>query len=135
MRYLTAAMVLAGVIGAGAPLAYGQSKDAAPATGTEVDNTRMNKTDRNNTRRTAQGQSEAEADRRLTAAVRKAIVRDKSLSTYAHNVKVVTRDGVVTLRGPVRTSEEKAKISDLAQQVSGVSKVDDQLLVKNRGKS
>ena len=68
-------------------------------------------------------------------AVRKAIVRDKSLSTYAHNVKVVTRGGEVTLRGPVRTSEEKARVSELAQQVSGVSKVNDELLVKNRKKS
>lgn len=135
MRYLTATWVLAGVIGAGPLLAYGQPKDAALVTGTEVDNTRMNKADRNDTRSTAQGQSGAQADRRLTAAVRKAIVRDKSLSTYAHNVKIVTRDGVVTLRGPVRTSEEKAKVSDLAQQVSGVSKVNDRLLVKNRGKS
>ena len=111
MRHLTA-MVLAGVLGAGVPLAYGQSKDAAPTTGSEVDNTRMNKADRNDTRHTAQGQSNAEADRRLTAAVRKAITRDKSLSTYAHNVKVVTRGGEVTLRGPVRTSDEKAKVSE-----------------------
>jgi hyperosmotically inducible protein len=135
MRYLAAAVVLAGAISAGAQLAYGQSKDAAPASGTEVDNTRMNKADRNDTRQTPQGQSGVEADRRLTAAVRRAITRDKSLSTYAHNVKVVTHDGVVTLRGPVRTSDEKAKVSELAQQVSGVSRVDDQLLVKNRDKS
>ena len=87
------------------------------------------------TRCAEQGQSGARADRELTAAVRKAIVRDKSLSTYAHNVKVVTRDGVVTLRGPVRTNDEKAKVAEIAQQVAGVSKVNDELLVKNRSKS
>lgn len=134
MQHLKAALIFAGVISACAPLAYGQPKDPAPATG-EVDNTRMNKVDRNDTQRTPQGQSGARADRELTAAVRKAIVRDKSLSTYAHNVKVVTRDGEVTLRGPVRTAEEKAKVSELAQQVSGVSRVNDELLVKNRKKS
>lgn len=134
MRYLLATTLLAGVIGA-APLAYGQSKESAPTAGSEVDNTRTNKVDRNNTQNTAQGQSGAEADRRLTAAVRKAITREKSLSTYAHNVKVVTRDGVVTLRGPVRTNDEKAKVAEIAQQVAGVSKVNDELLVKNRSKS
>jgi len=135
MQHLKAALIFAGVISACAPFAYSQPKDPAQATGSEVDNTRMNKVDRNDTQRTAQGQSGARADRELTAAVRKAIVRDKSLSTYAHNVKVVTRDGEVTLRGPVRTAEEKAKVSELAQQVSGVSKVNDELLVKNRKKS
>ena len=134
MRYLTATMLLAGVIGA-APLTYGQPNQAAPTAGSEVDNTRMNKADRNNTQNTAQGQSGAEADRRLTAAVRKAITREKSLSTYAHNVKVITHNGEVTLRGPVRTNEEKAKVAEIAQQVAGVSKVNDELLVKNRSKS
>ena len=135
MQHLKAALIFAGVVSACAPLAYSQSKDSAPATGSEVDNTRMNKVDRNDTQRTAQGQSGARSDRELTAAVRKVILRDKSLSTYAHNVKVVTRDGEVTLRGPVRTSEEKARVSELAQQVSGVSRVNDELLVKNRKKS
>ena len=135
MQHLKAALIFAGVISAFAPLASSQPRDAAPAAGSEVDNTRMNKVDRNDTQRTAQGQSGARSDRELTAAVRKAIVRDKSLSTYAHNVKVVTRAGEVTLRGPVRTAEEKAKVSELAQQVSGVSKVNDELLVKNRRKS
>ena len=134
MRYLTITMLLAGVIGA-APLTYGQSNEAAPTAGSDVDNTRTNKVDRNNTQNTAQGQSGAEADRRLTAAVRKAITREKSLSTYAHNVKVITHNGEVTLRGPVRTNEEKAKVAEIAQQVAGVSKVNDELLVKNRSKS
>jgi osmotically-inducible protein OsmY len=49
--------------------------------------------------------------------VRKAIVSDKALSTYAHNVKVVAQNGTVTLRGPVRSDEEKAKVAQLAQSV------------------
>ena len=134
MRKRAAVWVVAGILGMATSLAFGQANQAAPAQGPDVDNTRMNKADRNNTRATPQAQSRAKADRQLAAAVRKAIVRDKSLSTYAHNVKVVTRDGVVTLRGPVRTGEEKAKVSALAQEVAGVSKVDDQLLVKTRGK-
>ena len=135
MRTLTAAAVLAGVIAVVPAYSYGQTKDSAPKAGTDVDNTRTNKADRSNTERTPQGQSGKEADRKLAAAVRKAIVGDKSLSTYAHNVKVVTRDGVVTLRGPVRSDDEKAKVAELAQKVSGVSKVDDQLLVKSGKKS
>ena len=135
MRHVIGVWMLVGLLGVGAPVVSAQSTGAAPAKGPDVDNTRMNKVDRNDTRPTPQNQSGAKADRLLTAAVRKAIVKDKSLSTYAHNVKVITRDGVVTLRGPVQTSEEKTKVAELAQQVSGVSKVDDQLLVKKSKKS
>jgi osmotically-inducible protein OsmY len=101
-----------------------------PAT-PDADNTRMNKADQKNTQPTAQNQSNEKADRELAAAVRKAIVRDKSLSTNAHNVKVIAKDGTVTLRGPVRSDDEKTKVSQLTRQVEGVSNVDDQLLVKN----
>jgi osmotically-inducible protein OsmY len=73
----------------------------------------MNMADRKNAQPTAQNQSGAKADRELAAAGRKAIVRDKSLSTSAHNIKVLANDGTVTLRGPVRSDAEKAKVSEL----------------------
>ena len=68
----------------------------------------------------------------MLAAVRRAVVRDKTLSTSAHNVKIVAKDGVVTLRGPVRSEDEKGKIEKLAQQVAGVASVENQLDVKTK---
>jgi osmotically-inducible protein OsmY len=67
---------------------------------------------------------------KLAAAVRRAIVKDKSLSTSAHNVKLVAASGVVTLRGPVNTANEKARIESIARGVSGVTRVDNELDVK-----
>jgi len=59
------------------------------------------------------------ADREITQKIRKAIHQDKSLSTYAHNIKIVTQDGKVTLRGPVRSDEEKANLQAKAIAVAG----------------
>jgi osmotically-inducible protein OsmY len=126
-----ATWLLLAVLAAGSPIAYAQSPDAGTTATPDADNTRMNKADRKNAQPTAQNQSGAKADRELAAAVRKAIVRDKSLSTNAHNIKVIAKDGTVTLRGPVRSDDEKTKVSELTRQVEGVSNVDDQLLVKN----
>jgi hyperosmotically inducible periplasmic protein len=70
------------------------------------------------------------ADRKLLADVRKAVVNDKTLSKSAHNVKMTTNGGVVTLRGDVRSDEEKSKIESLAKGVSGVSSVENNLQVK-----
>ena len=67
----------------------------------------------------------------LAANVRKAIVKDKSLSTAAHNVKLVAAGGVVTLRGVVRNADEKARVEDIATRTSGVSRVDNQLDVEH----
>jgi osmotically-inducible protein OsmY len=64
--------------------------------------------------------------------VRKAIVDDKSLSTLAHNVKVVTQGGTVTLRGPVQSADEKSRIGQLAQNTAGVTRVENQLDIKQR---
>ena len=79
------------------------------------DNSAQNK----NQNQTAQNQSSAASDRELTAKVRKAIIADKDLSTYAHNIKIITQNGTVTLKGPVKSDEEKQKIeSDAAGVVS-----------------
>jgi len=126
-----ATWLLLAVLAGGSPLVYAQTSNTGKTATPDADNTRMNKADQKNAQPTAQNQSNEKADRELAAAVRKAIVRDKSLSTNAHNVKVVAKDGTVTLRGPVRSDDEKSKVSQLTRQVEGVSNVDDQLLVKN----
>jgi len=75
-------------------------------------------------------QAENEADLQISQNIRKAILADDSLSVDAHNVKVITSGGVVTLRGPVRTQQEKAAIEEKARQVSAVTRVDSLLEVK-----
>ena len=70
------------------------------------------------------------ADRKTLAAVRRAVVKDKSLSVSAHNVKMKIDGGVVTLRGGVKSAEEKDKVEALAKSVAGVSSVDNQLTLK-----
>lgn len=80
--------------------------------------------------KTSGAKSSRAQDRKLLAAVRRAVVGDKSLSTSAHNVKMTSHGGVVTLRGTVRSEEEKSKVEQLAQQVSGVSSVENSLGVK-----
>ena len=127
----TATWLLLAVLAGGSPLVFAQTSNTGKTATPDADNTRMNKADQKNTQPTAQNQSNEKADRELAAAVRKAIVRDKSLSTNAHNVKVIAKDGTVTLRGPVRSDDEKTKVSQLTRQVEGVSNVEDQLLVKN----
>ena len=68
---------------------------------------------------TAEQQGTSKEDLDMTKQVRQALVADKSLSTYGHNVKVVTRDGMVTLRGPVSTEEEKMSIEGTVSQIAG----------------
>jgi osmotically-inducible protein OsmY len=92
-----------------------------------ADNTGKNVRDRNDATLTPGDQSENEADVTITREIRKAIVADDHLSTDAHNVKIITAKGVVTLRGPVETAKEKADIEAKAKQVAGVNRVDNQL--------
>jgi osmotically-inducible protein OsmY len=68
----------------------------------------------------------------ITQAIRKAVVADKALSTKAHNVKIITADGVVTLRGPVNSAEEKDKIAAKAKSVAGVKSVENKLEIASR---
>ncbi len=93
---------------------------------TAPDNSAQNK----NQTTTADNQFNAKADRLTTAQVRKAIMADKNLSTYGHNVKIITMNGTVTLKGPVKSEEEKQKIaSDVAGVVSS-DKITNTLTVK-----
>jgi hypothetical protein len=104
----------------------------APPTASPADNTKMNERDRNANEPTADRQKDSRSDREITQQVRKAIVKDKSLSTYAHNVKVITQNGMVTLKGPVRSEEEKKAIEAKAAEVAGQDKVMNQLDVKSK---
>ncbi len=83
------------------------------------DNTATNKRDRQPGAVTADQQKMNSADRNLTAKIRKSVMADKSLSTYGHNVKIISRDGVVTLKGPVKSSDEVSKIIGKATTITG----------------
>jgi hyperosmotically inducible periplasmic protein len=78
---------------------------------------------------TASDQSENEADRKITQQIRQAVTKDDSLSTSAQNVKIITQDGKVTLRGTVKNDNEKQKIGEMAKKASGVKNVENLLTV------
>jgi hyperosmotically inducible protein len=107
-------------------LAQDSAGQSAPAS----DNTKMNQRDRNPNELTADQQQNNLSDRDLTQQVRKAIEADKDLSTYAHNVKVIAQNGQVTLKGPVRSEEEKRAVEAKAREVAGKGKVTSELTVK-----
>jgi len=96
----------------------------------QPDNTKVNKQDRGATATTADQQKNNLSDRELTQKIRKSVMADKSLSTYAHNVKIVAQNGSVTLKGPVRSDEEKKAIVAKATEIAGANKVTDDLTVK-----
>ena len=96
-------------------------------TAVEPDNSGRNVRDRDEQSKTAGDQSENEADRTITQNVRSAITADDALSVNGKNVKIITSDGTVTLRGPVKDDKEKAEIEAKAKRVAGVKKVDNQL--------
>lgn len=100
------------------------------AVNSELENTERNVRDSSGATLTPEDQKETRGDRKITAAIRKAIVKDKSLSLDAHNAKIITRNGVVTLRGPVENSAEKIKLQSIAEKKPGVTQVDNQLETK-----
>lgn len=102
------------------------AQNAAP------DNTKVNKRDRSSAEPTADQAKENHSDRQVMQEIRKAVVGDKSLSTYAHNVKIIAQDGKVTLKGPVRSEEEKNTIEAKAVSVAGQGNVTNQLTVKGK---
>jgi len=91
------------------------------------DNTKMNQGDANKDATTADQQKMNPADRNTTKQIRKSIMQDKSLSTYAHNIKIITQDGKVTLKGPVRSDDDKANLEAKAVAVAGAGNVSNQL--------
>jgi osmotically-inducible protein OsmY len=94
------------------------------------DNSKTNQQDRGSA--TADQQSENAGDRDLARKIRKSIIDDKNLSTYARNVKVIARNGTVTLKGPVGNDEEKSAIEAKAVEIAGAANVKNEMTVKSR---
>ncbi len=120
MTRILSALLLSSAVGAIAVPARAQ---------TAPDNTKVNTRDRAKTAVTADQQSETAADRDMTKQIRQAVMADKSLSTYAHNVKIVTRGGKVTLRGPVRSEDEKQTLAAKATEIAGAGKVTNEITI------
>jgi hyperosmotically inducible periplasmic protein len=104
---------------------------AQDAAAPQPDNTKVNQRDSDQSRVTSDQQNNNDMDRKLTQQIRQSIMQDKSLSTYAHNVKIITQNGMVTLKGPVRSAEEKQAIETKAAAVAGDGKVNSQIEIKS----
>ena len=96
---------------------------------TPTDNTKVNKRDRAKGAATADQQKENPSDREITQKIRRSLMDDKTLSTYAHNVKVIAQHGQVTLKGPVRTEDEKRSVEAKATEVAGAGRVTNQISI------
>ena len=96
----------------------------------QPDNTKVNERDRNSAALTPGDQSNADNDLKLTQQIRQAVMADKSLSFTAKNIKIIAKDGKVTLRGPVKTAEERAAIEADARKAAGSAPIDNQIEVK-----
>jgi hyperosmotically inducible protein len=99
---------------------------------TNADNTALNQRDRSGDTATSGDQSNNSGDLKITQAIRQALVKDGELSSTAKNIKVITANGQVTLRGPVNNAQEKAKIDQIARSAGGGAKIVDELDVKNQ---
>ena len=113
--------VFAGSLGCAALANAQDAQQPAP------DNTKTNQRDRDKAAATADKQKMSPEDRELTRKIREAVTADKSLSTYAHNIKIITRDGKVTLKGPVRSNEEKSALLSKATQIAGEGNVTEEM--------
>ncbi len=101
----------------------------------EPDITGINKRDHNKEEATADDQGQSSTDIEMTRKIRQAIMDDDSLSTYAKNIKIITKDGMVTLKGPVRSLEERTSIEAKAAAVAGAGKITNQIEVKTASSS
>ena len=121
---------LSGIVGSASVmlLSLGLIPAGLAQTQAAPDNSGTNKVQ--NQSQTADQQKEKTSDREMTAKIRRAVVADKSLSMYAHNVKIIVIGGSVTLKGPVHSEEEKQSIAAKASQIAGQDKVTNQLTVK-----
>ena len=115
-------------VGVLAPAQEPTSQQAPPA----ADNTKTNERDRSANEPTADQQRENRSDRDITQQIRQSIMKDKSLSTEAHNVKIITQNGQVTLKGPVRSEDEKKAVEAKAAEVAGENKVTSELNIKSQ---
>lgn len=106
------------------------TQSAVAEDGQHADNSTVNQRDRAANQLTADDQSSGSRDMEITQMIRQALVQDDKLSTFAHNLKIVTVNGVVTLKGPVKSAGEKLKSEQIAKAVTGVSRVQNQLSIK-----
>jgi hypothetical protein len=111
-----------------APAANSPTATTEPAY--QPDNTKMNERDRSSAALTPMDQGNGEADLKLTQQIRQAVMADNKLSFTAKNIKIITKDGKVTLRGPVKTAEERAAIEADARRAAGTAPIDNQIEVK-----
>jgi len=123
LRYSARALLFAACASLIAPVALQAQQPTAP------DNTKVNTRDRQPSAVTADQQKNNKGDLETTRQIRKALTDDKSLSTYAHNIKVITRNGKVTLKGPVRSADEKKAVEAKAAEVAGAANVTNQISV------
>ena len=121
-KWMTAALAVC--LGAGCGALQLNAQQTAP------DNTKVNQRDRSKAEPTADQGKNNTSDRDLMKKIRRSLMDDKSLSTYAHNVKIIAQDGKVTLKGPVRSEEEKRAVQQKASEVAGGGNVTDEMTVK-----
>ena len=132
MTRMMTALVLLAAVGCSrseGPVADDNSNQVGAPVEGAADNTERNQRDKSGTTLTPTDQAENEADRTITQQIRKEVTSADALSTDGKNVKIITVDGVVTLRGPVQTAEERKEIAGFAKNVDGVKRVDNQLEV------
>ncbi len=108
----------------------GSSSSAADSDATQPDNSRVNQRDRSGDALTPVDQGGSESDRNLTQQIRQAVMKDDSLSFTAKNVKIITVNGKVTLRGPVKSAQERAAIETAAKKLAGANQVENLIEVK-----
>lgn len=112
-------------------LLHSQTPTTAPVDPShKVDNSAQNDVQQ----KTADQQLNNKSDIQITQQIRKAIIADHSLSMYAHNIKIITRNGAVTLKGPVHTLQEQQAIMTAAEGVVGAGKVMNKITVKGAAK-
>jgi len=133
MRHVLCAVGLCAILGCGSTDRTNSTKtsatDSAVIQPPDRDNTAVNARDRSGHTKTPIDQNENQKDVDRTAAVRRRVV-DTKMSTQAHNVKIITQDGKVTLRGPVKSDEERSQIEAIAYEIAGRENVDSQLEVQ-----
>jgi len=130
MKQIIVSMAIAALLsGCEKPAATDKQTGEHTASNVPADNTDKNERDRNTNTLTPGDQGGSEADRTVTQQIRQDLVKNDDLSMNGKNVKIITVDGVVTLRGPVKTTGEKSQIAAIAKSVGGVKRVDNQLEV------
>jgi osmotically-inducible protein OsmY len=114
------------------PIAVDTPADKPAGADVAADNTGTNKRDRQAEALTPMDQGESESDRSITQQARQGVVKADEVSVSGKNVKIITNDGVVTLRGPVESAREKKEIAKIVKQVDGVKRIDNELEVASK---